>query len=256
MSDPVDFDLARRFIAAHPPPGALLSVGLTGSHLYGFPSPDSDLDLKGLHLAPLDAILGLHPVQETHDRLLDFEGVECDLTTHEARKAISLLLRGNGNMLERLLSPHQLYPGPIQAELAALAQGSICRRFFKHYGGFFKGMCREYDRLETPTAKKMLYAYRVALTGAHLLKTGELECDVTRLGPMYGLGLVDELVELKGATAELVGLTADQDARYRAAWPTLESLLTQAMDASTLPDEPPNEAAWQAWLIKTRKAHG
>lgn len=254
MTDLVDLDLARRFIAAHPPPGTLLGVGVTGSHLYGFPSPDSDLDLKGIHLAPLDAVLGLQVIKETHDRLLDFEGVECDLTTHEARKAIRLLLQGNGNMLERLLSPLQLYPGPMQAELAALARGSVCKRFFKHYSGFFKGMCREYRREALPAAKKMLYCYRVALTGVHLLKTGELECDVTRLGPEYGLELVDELVELKSSTAEKVALPPDQEERCRAAWPVLEGLLTDALERSPLPDAPPNEAAWQDWLVATRRA--
>lgn len=254
MTDPIDFDLARRFIAAEPPPGTVLAVGLTGSHLYGFPSPDSDLDLKGVHLAPLDAVLGLDPVPETHDRLQIFEGVECDLTTHEARKAIGLLLRGNGNMLERLLSPYQLYPGPRADELAALAQGSISRKFFNHYKGFFWGMCREYRKLETKTAKKMLYCYRVALTGAHLLKTGQLECNVTRLAPLYGHPLIDELVALKMNTAEKVSLSAELDDRYRAAWPDLGALLTTAMEESALPDTPPNAAAWSDWLIAARKA--
>jgi predicted nucleotidyltransferase len=250
----VDFDLARRFIASEPPPGTLLAVGLTGSHLYGFPSPDSDLDLKGLHLAPIDAVLGLDPLTETHDRLQIFEGVECDLTTHEARKAIALLLRGNGNMLERLLSPYQLYPGPMADRLAALARGSISRKFFNHYAGFFKGMCREYDRLEKKTAKKMLYCYRVAMTGTHLLKTGSLECNVTQLAQQYGHPLVDELVALKMNTAEKVALTPELDARYRAAWPDLDALIKTAMDNSTLPDTPTNKADWAAWLIAARKA--
>lgn len=250
----IDFDLARRFIAAHPPPGTLLTVGLTGSHLYGFPSPDSDLDLKGLHLAPLDAVIGLRPLQETHDRLQVFEGIECDLTTHEARKAIGLLLRGNGNMLERLLSPYQLYAGPQAGALADLARGSISRQFFNHYAGFFRGMCREYAKLAAPTAKKMLYCYRVALTGTHLLNTGELECNVTRLAPLYGHPLVKQLVELKRSTAELVTLTPEQDATYRSAWPDLDAALRTAMDASTLPDAPPNTDAWHDWLVTTRKA--
>lgn len=29
-----------------------LVVALSGAHAYGFPSPDSDLDLKAIHLAP------------------------------------------------------------------------------------------------------------------------------------------------------------------------------------------------------------
>ena len=46
-----DLALARRFVEAHPPPGRVLLCTITGSHNYGFPSPDSDLDIKGIHLA-------------------------------------------------------------------------------------------------------------------------------------------------------------------------------------------------------------
>ena len=30
-----------------------LFVTVSGAHLYGFPSPDSDIDLRGCHLMPL-----------------------------------------------------------------------------------------------------------------------------------------------------------------------------------------------------------
>ena len=37
-------------IAAQPFP--LLFITISGAHLYGFPSPDSDYDLRGVHLLP------------------------------------------------------------------------------------------------------------------------------------------------------------------------------------------------------------
>lgn len=79
-----DLALARRFLAAHPPPGRMLLCGVTGSHFYGFPSPDSDLDLKAIHLAPTEAVLGLGAPPETFDVLTDFEGIECDLLVIDA----------------------------------------------------------------------------------------------------------------------------------------------------------------------------
>ncbi|MFO0750929.1 MAG: nucleotidyltransferase domain-containing protein [Myxococcota bacterium] len=124
-----DLDLARRFVAGHRPAGTVLLVGVTGSHDYGFPSADSDLDLKGIHLAPIEDVLGL---DLRHlgivDRLEVFEGVECDLTLHEAVKALSLLLRGNGNMLERIASRFQLYETPELDELRALLPAVASRR--------------------------------------------------------------------------------------------------------------------------------
>ena len=40
---------------------------------------------------------------------------------------------------------------------------------------------------------------RTALTGTHLLTTGELETDLRTLAPVYGLGDIGPLVEAKRA---------------------------------------------------------
>jgi predicted nucleotidyltransferase len=35
-------------------------VTVSGDHLYGFPSQGSDVDLRGLHLRPIEELVGLH----------------------------------------------------------------------------------------------------------------------------------------------------------------------------------------------------
>jgi hypothetical protein len=40
----IDFELLRAEVARHPYP--LLFATVSGAHLYGFPSPDSDYDLR------------------------------------------------------------------------------------------------------------------------------------------------------------------------------------------------------------------
>jgi len=42
-----------------------LFVTVSGAHLYGFPSPDSDFDLRGAHVLPLASVIGLDQPQET-----------------------------------------------------------------------------------------------------------------------------------------------------------------------------------------------
>jgi predicted nucleotidyltransferase len=42
-------------------PHPLLFATISGAHLYGFPSPDSDYDLRGVHILPLGRIVGLDP---------------------------------------------------------------------------------------------------------------------------------------------------------------------------------------------------
>ena len=249
-----DLALARRFVAAHPPQGRLLLLGVTGAHIYGFPSEDSDLDLKGIHLAPTKALLGLEPPGESVDYTVIFEGVECDLTTQEARKALTLLLGGNGNMLERILSPLQVVDAAAVEALQALARGCISKRFSRHYAGFFKGKRRDHLKAPKPVAKNLLYAYRVALTGVHLLRSGTLETDVTVLGPEYGFPEVAELVAWKRAHGEHCALEGAMDVRHQGNLDRLEGLLQLARSESTLPERPSSAAAISAWLVAQRLA--
>ena len=243
-------ELGRSFLAAHPPPGRPVLCAVTGSHIYGFPSPDSDVDLKGIHLAPTRAVLGLTRPAEAHDRTAVHQGVECDLTTNEAGPALSLLLAGNGNMLERILSPLQLLEGSEVSALQALARGAVSARVARHYGGFLRGCQREHER--RPTAKSMLYAYRVALTGIHLLTAGDLETDVVVLAPRYGLDDVIDLVALKGDGTEHGPLPEALDRHHRARWPWLGARLAEAEAATGLPPEAPNRAEVEGWLLAAR----
>lgn len=245
-----DLDLARRFLDLHPPPGTLLQCAITGAHLYGFPSPDSDLDLKGMHAAPTRELLGLQPRLEHHDLTEHLDGVECDLTTNEAAGALRSLLAGNGNMLERLLSPYQLLHTEHLAPLQALARDTISRRYTRHYSGFFTGCRREHQR--EPTVKSLLYSYRVALTGTHLLSTGELEPNLATLAPRYGFHDVAELIERKQAGTEHGPVDPRLDDHHRARWPQLEELLAEAAHDSPLPTQPTNQTGLDEWLIALR----
>jgi uncharacterized protein len=247
-----DLDLAREYVVLNPPPGRLLLCGVTGAHMYGFPSPDSDLDLKGIHLAPTSQLLGLRPDTPAHDITTVYREIECDLTTNEAGAALGLLVNGNGNMLERILSPLQLVTNDETAELQDLARRSVSRRFVRHYAGFFRGCQREHER--QPTAKTMLYSYRVALTGIHLMRTGTLEPNLLVLAPEYGYDDVAELVALKRAGTEHGPLPDDLDTHHRHRWPELDAALTDAEANSPLPPEAPNAVEIDAWLVAQRLA--
>jgi uncharacterized protein len=248
-----DLDLARRFLADSAVPGRVVLGAITGSHHYGFPSPDSDIDIKTIHLAPTASMLGLTAPKESHDRLEMFEDVECDLTSNEARQALSLMLSGNGNMLERLLCPYQLFASAQVSELQELAQGAVCKRFHGHYMGYLRGMIREHDKALAPTAKRVLYAYRVALTGVHLLRTGELQADLSVLAEPYGFAQALPLIDKKRRTAEKAVLTEAEDALHRESLPLLIEALDAAQAESPLPERAPNADACNAWLVEARR---
>jgi len=250
-----DMALARRYYdTVGPPTKRVVLCAITGAHNYGFPSADSDIDIKGIHLATTQSLLGLTRPQESVDRTEIFEGVECDLTTNEAERALSLLLRGNGNMLERIFSPFQLFDTDAVAELRELAPSYLSRRFASHYFGFGHAVRREHLKADTPTAKRLLYTYRVALTGIHLMRTGEVVADVTVNGPRYGFDEVLDLVALKRQGAEKGAVPPGVDEAHRANWERLDAMLAEARDTSPLPLEPPGLEAVDQWLVRARLA--
>lgn len=245
-----DLALGRRFLQTHARDAPLL-VGVTGAHYYGFPSRDSDFDLKGIHVAPTRAVVGLFPPPETHDYLGLFEGQEVDYTSHELALALRLLLKGNGNILERIFSPFQLLDSAEATELRELARGALSRRFYHHYRGFFGRMCDDCAKAQPRTAKGFLYAYRSALTGIHLLRTGECVGDASVLAPRYGFGRVAELLERKREGNELGELT--DPTPYEADWPRLESALQLAFDGSRLPEQAPDTGLLSDFLVRQRE---
>src|SRR5205807_9819318 len=127
----IDFELLRAEVAGHP--YSLLFVTISGAHLYGFPSPDSDYDLRGIHVLPLRDAVGLDPGDETIERSGIRDGLEFDLVTHDAKKFFLLLLKKNGYVLEQLYSPLVLRTTPEHEELKSIARGCVKRHHAHHY---------------------------------------------------------------------------------------------------------------------------
>jgi predicted nucleotidyltransferase len=111
-------------------------VAVSGAHAYGFPSPDSDVDLKAVHAAPTRALLGLHVPVSNASRVEIIEGVEIDYTSNELGAVVAGLLGGNGNYLERVAGHCTLLTSPLHAPLREIAMAALSRRYLKHYAGF------------------------------------------------------------------------------------------------------------------------
>jgi uncharacterized protein len=67
-------------------PYQLLFATISGAHLYGFPSADSDYDLRGVHILPVSEALGLLPKRETIEVEGLRGGLDMDLVTHDVMK--------------------------------------------------------------------------------------------------------------------------------------------------------------------------
>ena len=228
-----------------------LVVYLSGAHAYGFPSPDSDLDLKAIHVANTRELVGLEPPVQTFDRAEIIAEVEIDYTSNELSHALAGILGGNGNFLERVLGRTVFASAPELEALRPIVKRSISKQFHRHYRGFAANQLRFLEK--EPTVKKLLYVLRTALTGTHLLKTGELEADLGRLLDPYRLPEASELILAKRAGER----TAADPAMLETWRPHVDrvlSALDEALATSALPDEPPNVAEVDAWLIEVRRA--
>lgn len=236
--------------ARHPYPRLFVTV--SGAHLYGFPSEDSDFDLRGVHMLPAAEVVGLETGPETHQEMAVVEGLELDLVTHDVAKFFRLLLRRNGYVLEQLHSPLVVEAAPEHAELVALARECVTRHHNHHYRGFAHTQWRLFQKDTPHRVKPLLYVLRVLLTGIHLMRSGEVQADLTVLNQDFRLPYVDDLVDRKRAGGER-GLLGEADlARFEAEYSRLQAALEEAHAASSLPERPSGARGLHDLLVRLR----
>ena len=238
-------------VAAHAYP--LVFATVSGAHLYGFPSPDSDVDLRGVHVLPLAEVVGLEPGLETVESAHVRGGLEMDLVTHDVRKFFELLLRRNGYVLEQVTSPLVVHTTDYHAELVGLVPGLLTRHHAHHYLGFAANQWRLFEKERPRRVKPLLYVYRVLLTGIHLMRSGQVEANLVRLNAdVFHLERIGELVARKQAGPERATLEdADLEVHTRE-YERLVAELEHARDTSSLPEAPTARPALHDLLVRIR----
>jgi predicted nucleotidyltransferase len=237
-------------IAEHSYP--LLFATISGAHLYGFPSPDSDFDLRGVHLLPLEELLGLTVHHETVEKSGIRDGMEIDLVTHDAHKFIAMMLKKNGYVLEQLLSPLIVHTTPEHEQLKALAPGCITKHHAHHYLGFAENQWKLFQKADPPKVKPLLYVYRVLLTGIHLMKTGQVEANLVRLNETAKLSFLTDLIARKTEDPEQGRIDAADMEFHRMEYEWLLEELEEAYRSSMLPEVPSSTEALNDLLVRIR----
>lgn len=236
-------------------PYPLLFATISGAHLYGFPSHDSDYDVRGVHILPLNSVIGLHGLKETIDRTKFVDGLEIDLVTHDVKNFFLLMLKKSGNMLERIMSPLVLSTTPEHEELKAILPETLTNHHAHHYFGFSRkkwGDFLEHGR----TAKALLYTYRTLLTGIHLMNTGEIESNLVKLNDVYKLPYVPDLIEAK-LSGDEKGMLNDADVEFHTQeYERLTEILRQAQENCHLPEHPEGKEALNDLLVRIRHKYG
>jgi uncharacterized protein len=253
-----------RIVAAQPYP--LLFATISGAHLYGFPSPDSDFDLRGAHVLPLESVVGLELRDETVEASRIIEGLEMDIVSHDVRKFFGLLLRKNGYVLEQVFSPLIVQTTPEHEELKAICRvhkgcsssapattGVITKHHSHHYFGFAETEWKLFLKESPRRVKPLLYVYRVLLTGIHLMRTGEIESNLETLNREAELSYIPELMERK-TRGENTTLTDADIAFHETEYQRLRRELQAAHEQTQLPELPDEKtrAALNDLLVRIR----
>jgi len=211
---------------------------------------DSDFDLRCSHLLSGETLWGLGEPRETLEPKLEQDELLAEVVSHDFRKFCRLLLKRNGYVLEQLTSPLVVRSGAIHQRLLELVPELLTRNHYHHYRGFYHTERKDLDRSHPPSVKKLLYCYRVLMTGCVLLREGVVEANLPALNTRFGYRFLEELIAIKVA-GELA--TVPEIAEYVRELDRLEGELDRAFADCTLPESSPARDAVERLLIEARR---
>ncbi|MEH2458276.1 nucleotidyltransferase domain-containing protein [Nostoc sp.] len=233
-------------------PYPLLFTIISGSHLYGFPSPDSDYDLRGVHILPVQEVVGLKTGNEIIEVSEVRESLEIDLVTHDVKKFFLMLLKKNGYVLEQLYSPLILTTLPEHEELKFIGKNCITRHHSYHYIGFAATQWKLFDKEHMHRVKPLLYVYRVLLTGIYLMQTGVVEANLIKLNEVFNLPYIPDLIAQKLAGRERSILSDINVDFHQREYERLCNKLQESYESSPLPEIPSGKVALNNLLVRLR----
>ena len=233
---------------------AILFASVHGSKLHGFDTPDSDRDIRGCHVLPLEVVIGLDGGQQTIRMKDDQATPGVELATHDVKKFFVMLLNRNGNILEEIFSPLALVTCPFHEELRDIARACITRRHYAHFLGMASQALNTIEKRGRAEAKYALHVYRALLAGIHLMVTGQIEPHLPTLNADARLTHVEELMERRSSCPGDARLQPKEIEFMNGEFSRLKVALQWASDSSSLPEHPQGRRRLNDLLIRVRRS--
>lgn len=188
----------------------LLFACESGSRAWGFPSPDSDYDVRFIYAHTVDWYLS---IQEGRDVVEIPINKELDINGWEIRKTLRLMRKHNAAILEWIQSPIMYIADEVFLnDFKQMAKQNFSAiASLHHYLSTAKKYDEECTSTETTKLKKYLYCIRCTLAAkwvAHYRTMPPME-----LGQLVSL-LKNEEKDLLDKILELVRLKATQNESY------------------------------------------
>ena len=182
----------------------------TGSRAWGFPSPDSDYDVRMIYRHPRDWYLSITEKKDTIERMLEDNNI--DITGWDLRKTLRLLWKSNPPLLERIQSPilYQ-YDAEFLKGITALATQTYSKiATMHHYLNMARKSYAEVSQDSTFKLKKFFYALRTATACYWILEREEIP-PIEFKKMMNGLPINRNITN---RIEELIALKQTQDESY------------------------------------------
>jgi len=170
----------------------LFSLMLSGSHLYGFNSPDSDIDLRGIFVYNTNKFLGL----ELPKDVIEIKAGNYDIVLFEIKKALNLAFKGNCNELEHLMT-RQIY---TTSDFLELLEELVLNKtgIYNSYKGLSTYNYKKFIMQgRKNTVKKYLYVFRGLMAGIYALEMQKIEPNIETLNKHFKISEVKVLLKLK-----------------------------------------------------------
>ena len=171
---------------------------------------------------------------ETIDHSTIDEGTEVDIVSHEVGKYFRLLVKNNGYVLEQIFSPLVVTGLEFLNVLRPIAARCVTKHHYHHYRGFYATTRKLLEKQDVKKAKSLLYAYRVLMTGIHLMNSGSIETDVRVMYSELGVDFIPDLTAAK--REEKIELPNLDWEFHLQQLDCLEQKLAESFEASSLPD--------------------
>ncbi len=206
----------------------IVYLNVSGSHLYGYAHKDSDIDVRGCYIMPLDRILGIGHTKYVVERNLKLPGTPLiDVQVYDIKKEVELVINNNSGVYEHIFAP-PFKTTPEHMLLKTFATMALTTRIYFPFHGWaiseFENHIKDSvddGRCGDIRQKHILSVIRLLMAGSYVLETGKIESNAFKLADFFDDKLTRELAfaqmskgDRNGFGKEEIDLWVDKIQKY------------------------------------------